>query len=434
MGLLPRLRLRSLGLSILLFLSVTSQNIDLKCPWDPIALFRRTTCDGPVDDESQIPANYPWDYAPFCRVLASVGSDEKQCVYSMSAFNDNSGISIIAPPDIAASLVDAVQRPTAAWNARHHIARNGEPPSPRSGEARLPYVVKHVPGKGTGVVATRKIEQFEVLMMGFPAMIVDNAFFPSMDSDEGLDEGTRLFQKALDQLSDQPRFTSLAVSRGGDVHIVEDVIRTNAFGTWINGKGFKGLYPEIALLSRTDLASAYPRFTRKDLAMEVRATRDIQPGEEITISYIGLGMPTKYRTEALENWGFNCTCAKCTAAPDEKAKSDARLFELVRLNQMLSKRDADYEYAQVVELTRRFVDIVQEENLFAKVGEYYQTFMTLFYFYGDIESAIKYGRTALRYAEMFTDPEGGFCGGIRLDLELLEEQWESEEGRADEAP
>lgn len=40
-----------------------------------------------------------------------------------------------------------------------------------------------------------------------------------------------------------------------------------------------------------DRFSAYSKFTKKDLAMSAIATRDIEPGEEITVSCTGSYIP-----------------------------------------------------------------------------------------------------------------------------------------------
>ena len=228
-----------------------------QCTWKQRSEFADNICPGPVDDETWTFGN-PWTFTPCCRNLNSIGKDEKYCVYSLSTFNDNSGISLITTPATAASLVEAIENSTAALDARHHIARHGKSQSRpgqgrRKDDPRVPYEVAFFPGKGMGVVATRKIEQFETIMTSYPAMIIDNEFFPALDQIEELSpsEGPRLFQTALDQLTDKERFVSLATSRGGDVHIVEDVVRTNAFGVHLSGEGYKGLYPEIAVRSST---------------------------------------------------------------------------------------------------------------------------------------------------------------------------------------
>lgn len=177
--------------------------------------------------------------------------------------------------------------------------------------------------------------------------------------------------------------------------------------------------------------------------MSAVATRDIEPGEEITISCkhgppvvlllpscagcnsagitdIPLGMPTTQRTRTISNWGFNCTCDLCSAPPSARDASDERRERLVEISYAM--QDESTSYNDLVELTREFIKLAQTERLVAKVGEYYQTFMRVYYGAGDAETARKYGRASLKFAEIFSDPEGGFCAGIRRDLRQLDQE------------
>ncbi|KAK0728850.1 hypothetical protein B0T26DRAFT_739060 [Lasiosphaeria miniovina] len=380
--------------------------------------------DDETDDAVRANANTPWTHPPYCVVPKASGSDGKFCVFSASGFNLGSGISIIATPDTAASLVAAVQNPQPAWHARHHLAQRDRLPEPEqdhpgsgsTDKQRRPYAIVSIPGRGRGAVATRRIAQFETIMTSFPAVVADNVFFPEEDGG-GPAEGRWLFQRALDQLADRQRFLGLARSKGPHVHAVEDVLRTNAFGITVNGRDAKGLYPEIARLNHACDPNAYGRFTKTDLALSAVATRDIVPGEEITISYLPLGMPTAYRARGLANWNFNCTCTLCSSPAAARAASDRRRERLVDILQAMY--DEATEYGALVELTREFVDVVRTERLDAKVGEYFHAFMRIYHSFGDVESAFRYGQTALWYAETFADPEGGFCAGLRQDVRLL---------------
>lgn len=48
----------------------------------------------------------------------------------------------------------------------------------------------------------------------------------------------------------------------------------------------------------------------------ISAVKDIQPGEEITISYIDEGQPLAERRADLADYGFVCCCARCVAEED----------------------------------------------------------------------------------------------------------------------
>lgn len=46
----------------------------------------------------------------------------------------------------------------------------------------------------------------------------------------------------------------------------------------------------------------------------VIARRDIDPGEELFISYVNPGLPLESRRQQLLEWGFGlCKCARCVA-------------------------------------------------------------------------------------------------------------------------
>ncbi|KAK4678892.1 hypothetical protein QC764_000720 [Podospora pseudoanserina] len=393
-----------------------------------------------VDDESDsfdIP-NLPWTHQPLCSTSFSDIPGEKFCVFSSASYNLGAGVSFLTTPETAAGLVVAIDRAADHWLERRHFKPQEEFQHPD-----LPYAIISIPGKGKGVIATRKISRFETIMRAFPAVIADNAFFPGEEEGEagvkfkvteggtrkatpagesvrarGFVKGRKYYQRALEQLGDKQRVLNLARSRKGEMHVLEDVIRTNAFGMTVNGRDCKGLYPEIARMNHACDPNAFPRFTSNDLVMSAVATRDIMPGEEITISYIPLGMPTSYRAKSLGNWHFNCTCALCTAPTEARDASDSRRERLMEL--FYAMQDSETQYDALVDWTREFIELAQVERLITKIGEYYQVFMKLYYDKGDPESAKKYGEAALYFAEIFSDPEGGFCTSLREDLQVVE--------------
>src|SRR3569833_3541009 len=215
---------------------VAAEVIPRQCPWDTTGGLRYRTSPLPVDDESGPRLTEPWTHTPFCLTTKSERYPERFCVYSASAFNDNRGLSMAATPDVAASVFDAANNATAAYEHRFHILGQEEIQYDEfEQEVELPYEVVPIPDMGKGVIATRKIKQFDTIMTGFPAMIIDNTFFPQEEDMAPL-EGLRLYQRALDQLTDQGRILNMAKSWGGDMHVVEDELRTNAFGMTLAGR------------------------------------------------------------------------------------------------------------------------------------------------------------------------------------------------------
>ncbi|KAK1750171.1 SET domain-protein 5 [Echria macrotheca] len=410
-------------LMVLVYLRPTDATTAL-CNLDSIPLFTETSrvCYPPVDDTSDLlyrheTDNSPWTESPYCTYSRSSGIIEKFCIYSSSIFNQNAGISIIATPEAAASLADAVRNPLPAWRNEDHLARRGQLTSEQ--EANLPYKTVSMAGKGKGVIATRHIAQFDPIMVSFPAMVVDDEFFTREQRNQPVDS-RGLFQRALLQLEDQERFLSLATTgRGHGVHIVEDIIRTNAFGLTVLGREMKGLYPEIARLNHGCDPNAFPQYKSRDMSMTAVATRDIQPGEEITISYLPMGLPTRHRLRSLENWGFNCSCTLCSSAPEVLEVSDRRRDRLAHVYRAIRQPTITYE--DLVQLTGELLQLVHSERLEPRFSEYFHLAAGLLFQFRDYHRALELTELSLKYSETFSDPEGAFCAGLRKDITFLKE-------------
>lgn len=81
------------------------------------------------------------------------------------------------------------------------------------------------------------------------------------------------------------------------------------------------------------IISAFIRFTPSSLAVSIVALKDIEPGEEITITYVPMGQTREERRAGLLKWGFNCNCSLCTASKAEVAASDYRRKKIKQLRQ-----------------------------------------------------------------------------------------------------
>jgi hypothetical protein len=66
--------------------------------------------------------------------------------------------------------------------------------------------------------------------------------------------------------------------------------------------------------------------------------RDIDKGEEITITYLGPLKNRKARQKALqERFGFACLCRLCSLPPEQSQESDRRLEEIHRLDGVIDQ-------------------------------------------------------------------------------------------------
>ncbi|KAK1891414.1 N-lysine methyltransferase SMYD2-A [Dissostichus eleginoides] len=84
-----------------------------------------------------------------------------------------------------------------------------------------------------------------------------------------------------------------------------------------------GYPPHVALMNHS--CSPNVIVTYKGTVAEVRAIREIDPGDEVFNSYIDLLYPTEDRKERLlDSYFFSCQCTECTSKSKDKAKMETR--------------------------------------------------------------------------------------------------------------
>ncbi|KAK1888810.1 N-lysine methyltransferase SMYD2 [Dissostichus eleginoides] len=83
------------------------------------------------------------------------------------------------------------------------------------------------------------------------------------------------------------------------------------------------VYPDVALINHSCLPSVI--VTYNGTSAEIRAVKNMQPGDEVLISYIDLLYPTDDRNNRLrESYYFTCDCQECKTKSKDKAKLKAR--------------------------------------------------------------------------------------------------------------
>jgi hypothetical protein len=128
-----------------------------------------------------------------------------------------------------------------------NLTERGKPfltASHQSQGSSLPYEVQDLAGKGKGVIAKRSIQQGEIFMVSFPAVVLAEEFERGIEGMSG-DDRLQLYEVAFNRLANKQRALSLAASAGG--HPEEDIMKTNAFGIAIGSAQYSALFPEIAV-------------------------------------------------------------------------------------------------------------------------------------------------------------------------------------------
>ncbi|CAI6334811.1 unnamed protein product [Periconia digitata] len=105
--------------------------------------------------------------------------------------------------------------------------------------------------------------------------------------------------------------------------------------------------------------------------MALKAYRDIEEGEELTISYLTLGQTSSHRQHAISSWGFNCSCSLCSLRKPEKAASDIRRKLIAQLTpKIMQLWDAGDDTA-AISLAEESVQIIVDEGLEHLLTEQY---------------------------------------------------------------
>ncbi|KAI7921488.1 hypothetical protein M9X92_005379 [Pyricularia oryzae] len=390
-----------------------------ECRWSPPGpLHPRTsaTCPPAVDDTTATTRrpSAPWTQAPYC----VTGDDDENapsrryCTFTSATFRSGRGLGFVGTPDAAAALADALL--SEPWHSRFPSHVDVLADTNRSGT----YVIVPVPGKGLGVVATRHIRAGEILMADDP-LLVANVTVASRGE---------LMRLAVERLPLPGRFFDLARScSGGDA--VEDVLNTNTFAVGVGDGDYMGLYPEIAealtlfggfqRINHACSPNSFSRFHPSDLTMDVGAMRDIMPGEEITISYIPLGLPSSHRAGQIRAWGFACTCQLCST-PAERHLSDQYRERLGGLRGRLMHAHEELAAAEVHAIAEEMMDVVEMEGVMPQLGAYCETVAQVLLAKGDGRGALRYLRMSLDAWLLYGGEDHAHVPNVRSNLRDLE--------------
>ncbi|KAK4162365.1 SET domain-containing protein 5 [Cladorrhinum sp. PSN259] len=329
----------------------------------------------------------PWSFPPQCEASSSADIPY-YCLYSNSHQN-HLGFSLITTPEVAAEAVS--------------ILNSALPANQVSDPS---YKVVDIPGKGKGVVATRKIKKHEEIMVDYAALVVDVGFTVGVE----VWRGYKMMHLAVDQLSERGKGDLMGLVRTNPQarDEVEDVLRTNAFSTELGGRTHMAIYTVVSRINHGCMPNAYTRFMQENLQVSVGAAKDIEKGEEITISYLVMGKTSDERKKALKQWGFQCTCDLCTASPAKIKASDARRRQIDELREhAVGAFQANKPY-QALRLTRQVLNLLPAEELFTFYSEQYENMARIFYVLGDKKNAELYARKSLEVLA-----EQGYLQGVR---------------------
>jgi hypothetical protein len=249
-----------------------------------------------------------------------------------------------------------------------------------------------IPGKGRGVIANATLNRGDRLQAYTPILLFQDDMMQFMKpGDQQL-----LIKLAVDRLprETQAIFNALHNHFPGNPYLSR--IQTNAFKAYAGSAKdhFWAMIPEAARYNHDCRPNSAYFFDSESLTHRIHAVRKINPGEEITVTYTPAGMKHADRQAFIKReWGFDCTCSKCTASKSLIAISDYRLDLMkeleVQLNDISPDRIASPATAETL------VSMYEQENLAGQIGDAYMYAAMEYAYLGDRHSMQKWATMAL---------------------------------------
>lgn len=138
------------------------------------------------------------------------------------------------------------------------------------------------------------------------------------------------------------------------------IFRSNAYNT---GGNHVGMFPKIARINHSCKPNSGNWWSENSNHRIIYASRDIEKGEEITVSYIPLLKTARDRQARLQQYGFTCDCDACNSLESDKRRvkiSDS-------LDDLEQKQHSPSKKASIQE--KRFgkalvlIEMIEEEGL-----------------------------------------------------------------------
>ncbi|KAJ0104022.1 hypothetical protein J7T55_009686 [Diaporthe amygdali] len=221
----------------------------------------------------------PWTHRPYCQGA--------WCVHTHALVPCGQGISIIThrsgQQEAAATLAtlsNDFDEPSCAVLAGI-LGPNYDVDS--AIDENRAYEVRDSKGKGKGVFATRKIPRGTIIMIDHPIML---KLEPEIDNDVlSENQRSRLFDHAATQLSDPDQVLSLAQHEGFTGSQAENAANYNSFQVDLGNATYSAVFPRVSRINHACVPNCRAKWAPNTLSQTIWTVQDIQPGDELSISY-----------------------------------------------------------------------------------------------------------------------------------------------------
>lgn len=192
------------------------------------------------------------------------------------------------------------------------------------------YTIKPLLGKGQGVVAIAKILKGTRILSERPIFKVPRHTTDTRDVESIIIRGLKTLSK------DQQRaFFSLHNAHGTRYSPFLGIAKTNVLPLG-SGAPEGGVFLEASRINHACRCNAQNTWNANLNELTIHACKDIEEGDEITISYLDGSESYAARQLSLKSsFSFDCACELCSLPPDRRQQSDQRLAEITRLDGLI---------------------------------------------------------------------------------------------------
>ncbi|KIM33190.1 hypothetical protein M408DRAFT_14040 [Serendipita vermifera MAFF 305830] len=199
----------------------------------------------------------------------------------------------------------------------------------------IPYNLTRSTTAGQGMFATEDITTGSLILTERP-ILVTRAEFPA-ESQLAIEPYLQVLFGRLTQ-PHQVLYSNLQNCKSPlEAGPLVGRLRTNGFtfSPYEGSPPHAGVFPNFARCNHSCGPNAQARFNYTTWAIELRATRSIQQGDEIFISYVDVLQPSiKRRAQLAAAYDFTCRCKWCTLPRAKLAESDARRADIAGWSQV----------------------------------------------------------------------------------------------------
>lgn len=196
------------------------------------------------------------------------------------------------------------------------------------------YSIQDVPGKGKGMVATKKILKGTRIASEIPVIRFANV----LQIDKSTPELKEIFRMKVEALTpeQQKSFYSLHSMYKDNLNTPHlGIIRTNRLPV---GDDEGGIFLDVCRINHSCANNAQRGWNVNIEQSTVHAMRDIEEGEEITCYYLKALDCWKERQEILQRkFAFTCNCSLCSLPLSQREECDQRVTKIHELEKRFSK-------------------------------------------------------------------------------------------------